>query len=357
MNPRLLVAITAHGYGHAAQTSAVIAALRQLQPGLQLLLLTDLPRSYLSTRFEEPFEHHPYRCDPGLLMHSALSVDVPGSRAAYRDYHRNWDLYVGEQRQLLRQWQPDLVLANVPYAILEAARAEAVPAVAMCSLNWADLYQHYCSGDAGNDAIHRQIRAAYASCGAFLRLTPGMPMDELANRIVIGPVARTGRDRRIELRSRLKIRGHQQLVLAALGGFDTPATVRPDAGANGLFWIAPANWNLGSTPHANLEATDMPFIDLVASADVVLTKPGYGSYTEAACHGKTVCHLQRPGWPEAPYLNTWLHSHARAQEIPASNAQIGNLEPIVANLQQAPHHPPPQPTGAGQAARYLSQLL
>lgn len=309
MQPRLLAAITAHGYGHAAQTAEVVAALRRHRPNLDLLLLTDLPVAYLRTRFETPFEHRPYRCDVGMVMHSALAVDADRSREAYVDYHRDWNGRIAEQRELLRQWKPDLILANVPYTLLLAAKAEGIPAVAMCSLNWADVYEHYCVTDQASREIHSGILDAYRTAHAFLRLTPGMPMENLHNRFIVGPVARKGRNRSQNLRRRFRVAENKRLLLAALGGFDTSVRVKPMSESDDIVWLAPANWRLDAAAHITIEETGMAFIDLLASCDAVLSKPGYGTYTEATCHAKPLCHLPRNDWPESPFLNEWLHAH------------------------------------------------
>ena len=205
----LLVALTAHGFGHAAQAAPVINALRRRLPSLQLTLRSNLPRAFLATRFEGVFDVVPSLADSGMVMDGALTVNVARSMAAYAELHKDWDRHVHAEAQALERIAPDLVLANVSYLTLAGAAAAGIPAYALSSLNWADIYSHYAkqSGTANSTAgkIHDQILAAYRSAHAFLQTEPSMPMLDLPNRRAIGVVAREGVNRREEINAKLQL--------------------------------------------------------------------------------------------------------------------------------------------------------
>ena len=174
--PHLLVAITAHGFGHVAQTAPVINTLRRAFPKLRLTLYTNLPRSFLASRFAGEFAHIPHSPDVGMCMKHALEVDIVASGRAYNHYHQHWDAAVAAEARLLAAHAPDVVLANVPYRILSAAAHADIPALAMCNLNWADIYRHFCSSLPGAASILEDMLGAYRSAHAFLQLAPNMPM-------------------------------------------------------------------------------------------------------------------------------------------------------------------------------------
>ncbi|HEY5995084.1 MAG TPA: hypothetical protein VIU46_10860, partial [Gallionellaceae bacterium] len=147
--PHLLVDITAHGYGHVSQTAPVVNALARRIPGLRVTVRSAAPAELLQRRFQCSFRHIPVALDFGMKMASAVEVQAEASCAAYREYHADWDAKVRHAAQEMRSLSPDLVLANVPYLSLAAAHAAGVRAAAMCSLNWADIYRHYCASPAG----------------------------------------------------------------------------------------------------------------------------------------------------------------------------------------------------------------
>ena len=53
------------------------------------------------------------------------------------------DALLEREKQVLRDIRPDLIVANIPYLTLAAAQQLGIPNLAFCSLNWAELYQHF----------------------------------------------------------------------------------------------------------------------------------------------------------------------------------------------------------------------
>ena len=149
-----------------------------------------------------------------MVMSSALDVLGPESLAAYRALHADWDARVAAEARQLSELGADLVFSNVGYLPLAGAQRAGIANVALCSLNWFDIYRHYC----GDDTIAAQIFACYANADAFLRATPGMAMENLANLVAVAPIAAVGNDRRDELDRHLKLSKEERLVLVSMGG-------------------------------------------------------------------------------------------------------------------------------------------
>src|SRR3569833_2123788 len=85
--PHLLAAITAHGYGHLAQSAVDINALRRQLPELELTIYTRAPHHLLRARIDGDFTLLDAAPDIGLPMHAALTVDVDAAAAASRQIH------------------------------------------------------------------------------------------------------------------------------------------------------------------------------------------------------------------------------------------------------------------------------
>ncbi len=222
----------------------------------------------------------------------------------------------------LRDIKPDLLLANIPYRLLLAARLAGIPAVALGSLNWAAIHAAYCGGDADGAAIRAQMYSGYAAADRFLTPAPALPMPELDNVHAIGPIARVGEIRREEILARMQRSADTRLVLVALGGIDSPLPLANWPRLGNVVWLfdrAPAG---DRDDFVDFTRLPLPFIDLLASSDAVLTKPGYGTYAEAVCNGTPILTLARPDWPETPHLIAWARTHGRtrgdhARRIPA----------------------------------------
>ncbi|MDE2309471.1 MAG: hypothetical protein KGL01_01425, partial [Betaproteobacteria bacterium] len=326
-------------------------------PGLRVTLRTAAPRFLLQQNFHCDFRHLPVAFDFGMQMASAVDVQVKESAAAYRAFHAGWEEKVGREAHAMRVLEPDLLLANVPYLSLAAAHVAGVRAVGMCSLNWADIYRHYCFGDTASRTIHAQMLAAYNGAECFLKVQPAMPMPGLFNARNINPIARTGYNQRTSIAAKIRLGEAEKLVLVSMGGMEFRLPVERWPHLPGVRWIIPQAWQVQRDDMVSLESLGLPFGDVLASCDAVLTKPGYGTFAEAACDGVPVLYVARRDWPEEPYLVQWLSKHGVCLEVQRDALHSGNLGDALNQLWALPRPAAPVPSGINEAADYLTALL
>ena len=354
---RLYVAISHHGYGHLAQTAPVLSALADLQPDLDLIVRSALPIEILKRRIGVRFRHIDLASDCNFVMHDSVRLDLPASLAAYQAFHAGWERRVVAEAAELERLGVDLVFSNVGYLPLAAAQSVGVPSLAMCSLNWADIFEHYLGREPGISGILAAMKTAYAGTGAFLRPTPSMPMADLSQAETIQPIAQVGVNCRALLNERLNLRPTDQLVLVGLGGIPhrLPVQVWPDL--PGTVYLFPDSWGISRYGLFGFEKAGLSYADLLASVDTLITKPGYGSFVEATASGVPVLTLPRPDWPETPCLMTWLERYGRVLEISAETLESGRLADPLERLWSIPEKPLPEMKGAAEAARIISASL
>ncbi len=356
-HPHLLVAISSHGFGHVAQVAPVIHALRACLPELRLTLRAAVPEAHLAARIGGAFTLQRARDDFGMVQTSALDVDLEASACAYRELHTDWDARVAAVAEEIADAAPDLVLADVPYLALAGAARAGIPAVALCSLHWEGIYRHYCGHLVEAAAIRRQMLEAYASAQQFLRPAPSMPMPELTNTRAIGPIATCGVNRRTELDARLGVSPDERLVLVAMGGIALSLPMESWPRWPGVRFVAARAWGVGRDDVIELESLDMPFSDVLASSDALLTKPGYGSFAEAAVAGVPVLYVRRGDWPEEPALVAWLHGNTHAVEVTRPDLLAGRLGTALETLFAMPRRAPVAADGAREAATIIAEIL
>lgn len=355
--PHLYADISSHGLGHLAQTAPVLNELRRRLPNLRLTVRSGLPRAALASRIGGMFEHLQQPSDFGMLMANAVDVLTEQSAHAYAEFHRDWEPRVAREAALLAQLAPDAVLADVSYLALAGAGAAGIPAVAMCCLNWADIYRHYCGGHADAGAIERHMLDAYNSACCFLKVQPTMPMAGLKNAQEIGTIAQGGENRRDRINTLLGLERSEKLVLVAMGGIHMRLPMEDWPRIPGVRWLVQASWQVRHPDAIELERLGLPFIDVLHSCDALLTKPGYGSFAEAAVNGTPVLYLRRQDWPEEPYLIDWLKRHGACLEVERQRLMRGDVADELQALLALPAARPPLANGATQAADVLAQML
>jgi hypothetical protein len=353
----LLADISSHGYGHLAQVAPVLGRLAERLPDLRLSVRSALPAAVLERRLHMPFRHIAESRDFGLVMHNAVDVDAAASASRYRHFHEDWPVRVDAEARQLEALAPDLVVSNVAYLPLAGAAAAGIPAVAMSSLNWADIVAGVLGTRDGMGRVHEQMLAAYRGARMFIRFTPGMPMSDLERVEPVGPVAMHGRSRRDEIDAMLGLERTERLVLVSFGGIEMRLPMEDWPEMPGVRWIVPAAWQARRADAVAFESLGMGFTDLIASCDVVLTKPGYGIFVEAACHGVPVLYVRRPVWPEEACLVDWLEANAVCAEVDRGRLATGRLAAELGALLERPRGAMPLATGMDQAAALLEDSL
>ena len=353
----LLVDISAHGLGHLAQAAPVLNALAEMVPKLRLTVRSSHSRARLESRIETGFTHVAEERDFGFVMHSAADIDLAASARRYREFHADWPRRIAAEADWLRRHRVDALLCNVAYLPLAGAAQAGIPAAALCSLNWADLFAHYFGGEPWAGEIHAQMLSAYNGCKGFLRVTPGLPMAALHCRHDIAPIAGIGRRDRQSVLRQFGLDESERLILVAMGGIGFPLPVQDWPPVSGLTWLVPAELDV---PRGDVRCFDVPglkFADLLASVDAVVTKPGYGTFVEAACGGIPILYLQRDDWPETSHLAAWLAVHARCALLTRERLLAGDFIETLQGLWRTPPPVVPAASGAGEAAHWMARSL
>ena len=352
----LVVVISGHGYGHAVMTAPLINALSRRYPQLKITLKTALPRAFLETKFDTPFEYLPSSTDFGLVMRNAFQIEKHESLKQYIRLHEDWGGNVAAEASELKQLEADCLISNIAYLPLAAAKQLGLPCVAYSCLNWADIFQYYFVGQQGTDHIYRQMLEAYSGANCFIRTEPAMPMTELTTHRV-GPIASAGQNKRSELLRQLGLADDTTLVLATMGGIET--NIKPACWPviDGVHYLLPDAGPELRPGISTLSTRDFYFTDLLCSADVLLTKPGYGSFTQAATNAIPVLYVDRREWPEQPYLTPWLAQHTACKRITEQQLGSGDFAAeLLGLLQQNQSFPTPEP-GLAEALRLTEKYL
>ena len=353
----LLVVISSHGYGHAMPTAAVLNSLKSLAPNVQLTLATGLPREILAQRIESEFSLIEHSVEFGMRMASPLDIHSEESAEGYADLVQRWDELVNGEAALIDELDPDLVLSNISFLAIAGARQAGRRSAAMCSFTWADVFESYCGYRRDADEISSRLWSTYNDAEVFLHADPGTPMARLTNLRPIGPIGTPGVDRSREIRSQLDLNAHRRLVVSDLGGILRGAKSIELPQISGVHWLVADEPTPGRTDVSRISQLGLSHVDAIASADAVVTKPGYGTFIEACCSATRTLYVERGTWPEEPHLVPWLHRHGCAASIDRKTWEAGAYADELLELFERPVPTPPKPTGNEEAANALIEMM
>lgn len=264
----------------------------------------------------------PWVADVGIAQRDSLTEDLPETLRRLAD--RASDAAIEALAAELRAF--DVVIVDIAPTALEAARRAGVRALAVGNFDWAWIYAHYeplrawaavfARWQAGHDAVELWPGPGLTGFG---RVHAGG---------LLGRPAPPGSPRRLG--------DGAAYVLVSFGGFGL-------ADADALLPRLPGvRWVL-APPMPRLDRDDCVYVEglaypaLVAAADAVLTKPGYGIFTEAALAGTPLVWLDRGAFPEAPHLEAAMRERGDRKAAAATPTAVATaIQARLADERPAP---------------------
>lgn len=359
--PLIWAAISAHGFGHAAQVVPVLNALHRRVPDLRVILRTMVPEPFFLNRLTVPWDINPAPQDIGCIQNGPLAIDVDATWRAHQRFHLTWDARLQAEVEAMRAARPDIILANTPYLAVEAGVRAGIPTIALASLTWDLILSEFPSPpDVHAQTLIQSIRHAYAQADLALRIAPAPTMNIFRRLQDIGPICEPGSPARQQLSTHLQLAPGEQTVLVGFGGIPLESLpfdmLEPLSGYRFLFD--------GPTPPNNprfvsTKSLAISFRDLLASVDIIMTKPGYGILLEAVTLGTPLVYVRRYHFADEQPLVEYLHRHGRGVELSQDDFASGRWSAALDTVTALPipPMPPPPATGAADAAAALTALF
>ena len=354
----LVAYVSGHGFGHATRTAEVLRAVRQEAPDLPLAVATTAPEALFRESVGDPFTYRRLVTDVGLAQRGALVIDEEATLERWRRFEAERPVLVEAEAEWLREVGGKAVLADIPPMAFEVAERAGVPGVGLANFSWDWIYGHICRRNAAFGEPARAAASAYARAQLLLELPFAGDLGAFPRREPIPMVARRPRRPRDETRRLLDL-GSGPVVLLSFGGLGLPGFApRVLAGLEAFRFVLEAAEddlpaNVRAVSRGGLEAVGLAYRDVIAAADVVVTKPGYGIVTDCIAAGVRLVYTDRGDFPEYPILVDGMARYVPCAYVTNDDVQEGRLGAALAQVLEAPVPPPPRLDGAEVAARRL----
>ncbi len=337
---KIAVYVSNHGLGHLVRTGAVCAALAERMP-LRYTVISLGPPALWPPSIADRSTWRRWAADPGVVQSNGIDIDVAASEVAVRAWQEAFAGSVESECAWLRSGDFDLVFGDVPAVAFAAAAQAGLPSVALANFSWDWIYRRMGFEQAADLAAR-----AYGKADLLLELRPGPPMEAFVTKRSLGLLGRRAGSDRHRLRSRLGVEPGQRLVLIAMPQSSRGAVQLPQPSCDVVYL-------LDGDPSARSDVLSLPlrfpFADAVAAADAVVAKPGYGTIGDTAANGTSLLWTRRYGFPEDPFLESWIRDHLVSAEIERERLRQGLWGDELATL-LGRERAAPDPAPALQAA-------
>lgn len=340
--------VSGHGFGHATRSIELIAAIAARRAEARFIVRTSAPR-WLFERDAVPIEVRPLEADVGMVQIDGLALDEDATATRAAHFYRDFDRLVEHEASLLRQIGADIVLGDIPPIAFAAARRANLPSVAIANFTWDWIYTAYPAFERIAPDVIPTIRHAYAAATRALRLPlhGGFePMAEVTRDIPF--IARHAARSRDQTRRMLGVADNRRLVLASFGGYPVALPLESHS-RDSAFTTITVNQHLPS---------GLTHSDMVAAADVVVSKPGYGIVSECVAHDTAFLYTSRGRFAEYDVFVDQMPSVLRCRYIAQDDLLAGRWSDAIDALLRQPAPPErPRTDGAEVAAAEILSLV
>lgn len=356
-SPAIAYYISAHGYGHGVRSCDILRALAAARPDARFVAVTDLPEGFLVNRLPGvPVSFRAGAFDVGMVQLDSIRVDVEETYRRVESLYAQREALVEREARFMEEEGIDLVIADIPAMPLEAARRAGIPAVAVGNFSWNWIYEEFAERDERWLALADRIAAGYGCSDLLLRLPFCEEMAAFPRKEDIPLVASPGAARREEL---ARLTGASPGKTWALLSFtsldwDERALARvEELKEYEFFTVHPLEWNRGNIHAVRRER--VLFSDVLASVDVVVSKPGFGLLSECVVNRKPLVYADRTDFREYAVLVREMPRYLKCRHVPTERLYAGDLGDALARIARDPE--PAETLEAGGAAVAASRIV
>ena len=353
--------ITAHGYGHGTRSCDVLRALHRLAPDQPVIVTTDLPRDFLNSRLAgcDNLTFRSGAFDVGLVQKDSIQIDLFQTLEKLEALYARDEILSADERRFFKAEEVCLVVADIPAIPLLSAQRAKIPNVAIGNFSWDWIYEAYAKTDFHWEYFVEKFRDVYEQTDLLLRLPFAPPMEVFPNQKDIPLLASPGipqREKMVHM-SYNDICTKKPWVLLSFTSLDLNfqalENIRALSDQYEFFCVEPLHYEGSCIRSVSRNA--VAFADILASCDIVISKPGFGLVSECIVNRKPLIYSDRGDFAEYPYLVEGIEKYLRNVHLPSDQLYAGDFFQALEKIKTAPE--PEQTIESGGAEMIAQHLL
>ncbi len=356
---KIIYYITAHGYGHGTRSCDVINALRTIAPNIPVIVKTDLPLNFMNSRLPDSIDIRPGAFDIGLIQKDSIQIDLPASLDAIQTLYTRETELIDQEAAFMENENAGVVVADIPAIPLAAAQKAGRPNIATGNFGWDWIYSDFVRHDPRWQIYVDKFRQVYEKTALLLRQPFAEPMSAFPKQVDLPLLTKPGKVCKKKIIEATGANPEKQWILLSFTSLNLDAKALEKLSSmpgHELFTVDPLEWD-GSGIHC-LSRSVACFSDLLASMDVVVTKPGFGILSDCIANGKPIVYADRENFLEYEILVENIEKYCRNAFIPATDLYAGNLAPALESIETEPPKRENMPQGGAElAARHILQSI
>lgn len=357
--PAVAYYITPHGFGHAVRSLEVIHRFLEIEPDYRVIPVSDIPEFLVEENVGRRLPMRRRRLDVGLVQLDSIRFDLDATLSSLERLYSKKSALIEEEIRFLKENGVEAVVCDIPFIPFPAAAECGIPATGIGNFTWDWIYTAYIAKELRWQTIISWIRECYRLCTLFLQLPMHGDCSVCPNIEHVPLIARHSTRDPGDVRRILGIPADRKAILVSFTTLDLSREAQKliERIEDVLFYFR-RPLSLRFSNARCLDKWDLAYVDIVASMDAVLTKPGYGIVSDCLAQGIPMIYTDRGVFPEYEILVREMSRSLAVTYLPSEDLYAGRWEPSIRRIGcQVQSRTVVRTDGAEVCAEFISKQL
>ncbi len=328
--------ITGHGYGHAVRSIEVIKKLLEQKNDMTVFVRTATPEWLFHKIASRNVYYMNIRLDFGVIQSNSFIADKRQTLREYAELLKIKNKLVGQEVDFFRTEKIDIAISDItPFAFDAAARA-GIPGIAVGNFSWDWIYADYVKEFPEYEYVLNDIRQSYQKAAVLYKLPLSDDMPAFPHIEPAPLIARRASLSKQQARRVLGLPGKGKIVLLALRENDLALVNRDNIQHNRNYLFALSSCRIEAPNIIHIPEGSLSFENVLASCDMVLSKPGYSLISECIANKIKILYVLREDFCEDKPIAKVLNQDMTGERLPMNHFMSGEWQRYLEKLDDKP---------------------
>lgn len=290
--------ISDYGYGHASRDIAIIRKILREWKGVKIYIKNQGASDFIKQSLpQKNVEVTRSRNDIGVIFReNSVIMDMERTQRLLYHWINKWNDYISSEKQFCKTHGIDLILSDITPQVFIAADEMGIPAIAISNFTWHYIFRNLF----GNMPAIEHIKNAYQHADLAIVLPFNEDMALFREKKEVGLISREITRNKYDMRRKVGISDNELLVYIGVGRSFNPSYMRlmKKIELLDVKLLVPSNVNLPFDNVIKIPETETETQNYINMCDMVVSKTGYSTASEAIRAEIPMFLLRRDGFKE-----------------------------------------------------------
>jgi uncharacterized protein (TIGR00661 family) len=290
--------ISDYGYGHASRDIAIIRRILDEFNDIKIYVKTDGPFHFVQQSLPpKNVEVIQTKNDVGVVFReNRIIVDREQTKNMLGEWLSSWDEYIHIEKRFCEMHKIDLILSDITPQPFIVANELGIPSIGISNFTWHYIFYNLF----GDTPATERIEEAYQRSDLALILPFNEEMNIFKERKEISLVSREITMDKYGIRKECDVSDNELLVYVGVGRSFDPSYLRGMENINkpNVKFLVSSNTELPFESVIKIPCDETEAQNYIAACDLIVSKTGYGTVSEAVKARIPMFLLKRDGFKE-----------------------------------------------------------